>query len=146
MSFPPIEELLPHRPPMLWIDEVSWHEGDAIRCALRIRDQVFVENGEVDPVVSIEWMAQTVGALVGLYDRRQQQAPRPGYLIAIPEAEFTVDRFRVGDVLVLHARRTWGDETLASFEARVEREGETAARAQLSVYRRKLGDTSTEMP
>jgi predicted hotdog family 3-hydroxylacyl-ACP dehydratase len=146
MSYPPIEELLPHRPPMLWIDEVTWHEGDAIRCSLRIRDQVFVADGEVEPVVSIEWMAQTVGALVGLYDRRVQLAPRPGYLIAIPEAEFAVERFLVGDVLELHARRTWGDETLASFEARVEREGTLAARAQLSVYRRKVGDSNTEMP
>ncbi len=146
MSFPPVEELLPHRAPMLWIDEVVWHEDHSIRCALRIRDQVFVANGEVDPVVSIEWMAQTVGALVGLHDRSQRQAPRPGYLIAIPEAEFHVDRFVVGDALELHASRTWGDETLASFEARVERAGALAARAQLSVYRRKLGDTHTEMP
>jgi hypothetical protein len=68
-------------------------------------------------------------------------------LIAIPEAEFTVDRFSVGDALAIYASRTWGDETLASFEARVERDGKLAARAQLSVYRRKLGDTtSPEMP
>jgi predicted hotdog family 3-hydroxylacyl-ACP dehydratase len=146
MSLPRIEELLPHRAPMLWIDEVTWHEGDSIRCALCIRDQVFVMNGEVEPVISIEWMAQTVGALVGLYDRSQQQTPRPGYLIAVPEAEFSVERFLVGDVLDLHASRTWGDSTMASFEARVERGGKTAARAQLSVYRRKLGDTRTEMP
>ncbi|HEX5656828.1 MAG TPA: hypothetical protein VFX59_06520 [Polyangiales bacterium] len=146
MSFPPIEQLLPHRPPMLWIDAVTWHHGDSIRCALQIRDQVFVVNGEVDPVVSIEWMAQTVGALVGLYDHSQEQVPRPGYLIAVPEAEFMVDRFVVGDQLDLHARRTWGDSTLASFEARVERDGKVAARAQLSVYRRKLGDSSSEVP
>jgi predicted hotdog family 3-hydroxylacyl-ACP dehydratase len=144
--YPPIEELLPHRPPMLWIDEVRWQQGDAIRCALRIRDQVFVSHGEVDPVVSIEWMAQTVGALVGLYDRGARQVPRPGFLIAIPEAEFAVDRFVVGDVLDVHARRAWGDETLASFEARVERDGLLAARAQLSVYRRKLGEPAGEMP
>ena len=146
MSFPPVDQLLPHRAPMLWLDRVTWHEGDAIRCALRVRDQVFVVNGEVDPVVSIEWMAQTVGALVGLYDRSQLRAPRPGYLIAVPEAEFAVERFVVGDLLELHACRTWGDSTLASFEARVERDGKTAARAQLSVYRRKLGDTNSEMP
>lgn len=147
MSFPPIEELLPHRAPMLWVDEVSWHEGDAIQCKLRVRaEHVFVKDGEVEPVVAIEWMAQTVGALVGLYDRRQSLAPRPGYLIAIPEAEFMVDRFVVGDALDLFARRAWGDETLGSFEARVERAGALAARAQLSVYRRKLGDVALEVP
>lgn len=136
MSYPPIEQLLPHRAPMLWLDEVSWHQGDSIRCALRIRDQVFVANGEVEPVVAVEWMAQAVGALVGLYDRKVQQVPRPGYMIAIPEAEFAVDRFLVGDLLDVHARRSWGDDTLASFEGRVERDGVLCARAQLSVYRR----------
>jgi predicted hotdog family 3-hydroxylacyl-ACP dehydratase len=139
MSFPPITDLLPHRAPMLWIDEVVAHHGDDISCRLTVRpDHVFVSDGEVEPVVAIEWMAQTVGALVGLYDRKQSLAPRPGYLIAIPEAEFFVPRFRVGDALDLFARRAWGDETLASFEARVELAGKPAARAQLSVYRRPV--------
>lgn len=147
MSFPPIEQLLPHRPPMLWLDEVVDHEGDEVRCRLTVREShVFVEDGAVEPIVSIEWMAQTVGTLVGLYDRKRSLAPRPGYLIAIPEAEFFVERFRVGDVLELWARRTWGDETLASFESQVVREGARAARAQLSVYRRALGEHGSVLP
>lgn len=141
MSFPPIEDLLPHRAPMLWIDEVVSHSGDDIECRLTVRDEhVFVQEGRVEPMVAIEWMAQTVGALVGLFDREKSQAPRPGYLIAIPEAEFYVERFCVGDTLDLFARRAWGDDTLASFEARVELAGKPAARAQLSVYRRQLED------
>jgi predicted hotdog family 3-hydroxylacyl-ACP dehydratase len=148
MSFPPITELLPHRPPMLWVDEVLWHQGHEIRCALRIRaDHVFVVAGVVEPVVSVEWMAQAVGALVGLHDRSESVRPRPGYLIAIPEAEFAVAEFRVGDLLTLCARRAWGDETLASFQGHVERDGALVARAQLSVYRRKQGAGSAlEMP
>lgn len=139
VSFPAITELLPHRPPMLWVDEVLAHEGDQVRCRLTLRSEhVFVERGQVDPVVSVEWMAQTVGALVGLYDRTKSITPRPGYLIAIPDAQFFVDSFQVGDVLELRARKAWGDATLASFEAQVERAGNVAARAQLSVYRRPL--------
>ncbi len=139
MSFPPIEELLPHRPPMLWIDEVVDQRGDDIHCRLTVREShAFVSGGQVEAIVAIEWMAQTVGALVGLYDRKRGDAPRPGYLIAIPEAHFSVERFAVGDVLELYAHRAWGDESLASFECRVERGGALAATAQLSVYRRAL--------
>jgi predicted hotdog family 3-hydroxylacyl-ACP dehydratase len=135
-GYPPIGELLPHRPPMLWIDEVVAQAGDDVHCRLTVRDEhVFVHGGEVDPVVSVEWMAQTVGALVGMFDRKQSQSPRPGYLIAIPEAQFFVPTFAVGDVLEVHARRSWGDATLASFEAHIERAGVLVARAQLSVYR-----------
>jgi predicted hotdog family 3-hydroxylacyl-ACP dehydratase len=139
VSFPPITELLPHRPPMLWIDEVVHHQGDDVHCRLTVREShVFVEAGRVEPVVAIEWMAQTVGALVGLYDRAVSERPRPGYLIAVPDAQFFVDIFEVGDVLEIKAQLSWGDSTLASFEAQVEREGKLTARAQLSVYRRKL--------
>lgn len=139
MSFPEIVELLPHRPPMIWLDEVVAHEQDLVRCALALRkEHVFLEQGQVEAVVSIEWMAQTVGVLVGLYDRRRSLSPRPGYLIAIPEAEFFVEQFQLGDLLSLQARRVWGDETLGSFECQVERAGSIAARAQLSVYRRAL--------
>lgn len=136
MSFPPIAELLPHQPPMLWLDEVIARDGDTVHCRLTIRDShVFVEDGEVEPLTSVEWMAQTVGALVGLMDRVKRESPRPGYLIAVPEAQFFVERFAVGDVLDLKARRNWGDDTLASFECEVLRGAEQAAVAQLSVYR-----------
>lgn len=148
MSFPAIEQLLPHRPPMLWIDSVVAQAGDDVHCRLTVRDShVFVVDGKVDPVVSVEWMAQTVGALVGLFDRARAEEPRPGYLIAVPEAQFMVDSFRVGDVLELRAHKAWGDETLASFEAQVELRGRLAATAQLSVYRRKLGhEAKGELP
>jgi len=139
VSYLPIEQLLPHEPPMLWLDRVLFRDGDAVRCALEIRpDHVFVEDGLVEPVVSIEWMAQTVGALVGIIDRGNDQNPRPGYLIAIPEASFAVDTFAVGDRLEIEAKRVWGDDELASFECAVARAGQTVAKAQLSVYRRAL--------
>jgi predicted hotdog family 3-hydroxylacyl-ACP dehydratase len=124
---------------MLWLDRVLFREGDAIRCALEIRSEhVFVDDGLVEPVVSIEWMAQTVGALVGMFDRGQDMAPRPGYLIAVPEATFEVENFSVGDQLEIEAKRVWGDDELASFECAVARAGHTVAKAQLSVYRRAL--------
>ena len=139
MTFLPIQDLLPHEPPMLWLDRVLFRDGDKIRCGLEIRSEhVFVEDGSVEPVVSIEWMAQTVGALVGIFDRRKELVPRPGYLIAIPEATFDVDTFEVGDQLVIEAKRVWGDDELASFECAVARGGRTVATAQLSVYRRAL--------
>jgi predicted hotdog family 3-hydroxylacyl-ACP dehydratase len=139
MTFPAIEELLPHAPPMLWVDEVCGCEEDLVRCKLTLReDHVFVEERSVDPLIAIEWMAQAVAALVGLWDRQKQIDPRPGFLIAIPEACLEVERFHVGDTLFITAKRVWGDEQLASFECQVERAGVQVARAQLSVYRRAL--------
>ncbi len=136
MSFLPIEKLLPHRPPMLWIDEVVSRGDDSVCCKLTIRDDhVFVEHGRVEPLIALEWMAQAVAVLVGLRDRDQDQTPRPGYLIAIPQGSLDVEDFRVGDELRIDVRRVWGDDALASFECAVTRAGEPCASAQLSVYR-----------
>jgi predicted hotdog family 3-hydroxylacyl-ACP dehydratase len=139
VSFPDIEQLLAHRAPMRWVDEVVASEPEGVQCRLTVRaDHVFVHGGTVEPIVAVEWMAQAIAALVGLRDRQKNEDVRPGYLIAVPEATFAVDSFGVGDVLDLFARRVWGDDELASFECRVERAGETAATAQISVYRRAL--------
>jgi predicted hotdog family 3-hydroxylacyl-ACP dehydratase len=83
-------------------------------------------------------MAQTVGVLVGRWDLKNAIKPRPGFLIAVPEASFAVESFEVGDQLTLTAKRVWGDDQLASFECQVERGARQLARAQLSVYRRAL--------
>jgi predicted hotdog family 3-hydroxylacyl-ACP dehydratase len=137
MSAPLISELLPHAPPMLWLDELVSGGEHQVQCKLVLReDHVFVEDGAVEPLVSLEWMAQAVAALAGLRDRAQALAPRPGFLIAIPEASFEVDAFQLGDELLITATRVWGDDQLASFECSVERRGAVVARAQLSVYRR----------
>ncbi len=70
MSFPEIEALLPHRAPMLWIDRVIARDGARVRCELTVRaDHVFVEDARAESLIAIEWMAQAVGALVGLTDR-----------------------------------------------------------------------------
>lgn len=143
MSYPSIQSLLPHEPPMLWVDEVVEHRADSVVCRLTIRaEHVFVENGQVEPLIAVEWMAQAVAALVGLWDRHNDLDPRPGFLIAIPEACFKVDTFAVGDELTLRATRVWGDDQLASFECEVERLGLQVATAQLSVYRRELSRRS----
>lgn len=144
-SLPAIETLLPHRAPMLWLDEVIARDGDCVRCALTPRpDHIFVEAGRVEPLIAIEWMAQTVGALVGMRDREQSLDPRPGYLIAIPDARFHVSHFALGERLEIEAKRVWGDDQLASFECRVTRGELVCATSQVSVYRKAL--TRSEPP
>jgi len=144
MTFPAIETLIPHRGPMLWLDEVIRRGEDRVRCLLTIRpDHVFVTDGRVEALISIEWMAQTVAALVGLKDRDEgEPAPRPGYLIAIPDAHFLISHFNIGDAVQIEAVRTWGDDELASFKCHVERDDVPCASAQVSVYRKsRVGST-----
>jgi predicted hotdog family 3-hydroxylacyl-ACP dehydratase len=132
---PPVEELVPHRPPMLLIDEVvAWDDAGA-ECRVVLRDDSpFVEAGRVSPMLAIEYMAQCVAVYAGLRGRERGQPVRVGYLVGAREVVLGQEPFRVGDVLRVRARHAWGDEILGSFQCSVERGDEVVAQGTLNVY------------
>jgi predicted hotdog family 3-hydroxylacyl-ACP dehydratase len=84
-----IEQLLPHRYPMIMIDELLTSENDsavAIKC--------FDDNsyGTCDGIVAqpllVEAMAQTVAALHGKHRQQNGMEPSPGMLVGIDSFEF----------------------------------------------------------
>jgi predicted hotdog family 3-hydroxylacyl-ACP dehydratase len=128
--------LVPHQPPMLWIDRIVSVEGEQIVCTVTPRDEhVFVEDGAAETIAAIEWMAQSVAAFVGLEDESKGSGPRPGYLVAIPEAKFFVPHVRVGETVALTCTRRFGDQQLASFTCVARRGDEVLAEAIINVYR-----------
>lgn len=140
-SLPTPIELLPHRPPMLLLDEVTSWNGDRVECRVVLRDDSpFVEAGRVASTIAVEYMAQCVAAFAGLRGRERGEPVRIGYLVGAREVTFAVDDLRVGDVLRVEASPVWGDETLGNFACAVDREGEAVARGTLNVYQGELPD------
>ena len=96
---------------------------------------MFVENGRVDALVGVEYMAQTIGAFVGYIGLAKGQAVRVGFLVGIREAKFLVPSFSVGDVLDVEVVRVWGDEDAGAFQCTLTRGGEPLLTASLQVFR-----------
>jgi len=137
--WPPIAELVPHRPPMLLLDRVVAHDAESVICEVRIAARSpFVEDGRIPAVVGIEYMAQCVAAFAGLAARAEGRPPRIGFLLGCRELRLCTDAFAVGDTLTVEARRTWGDSALGHFICRVERDGETLVSGTLNVYQGEL--------
>ena len=132
----PVGDLVPHQPPMLWIDEVTEHGDESIVCRVTLRrEHVFLDAGQAESVVVVELMAQSVAAFVGLADRQKGDPPRPGYLVAIPEARFFVPEVTLGQVIDISCARRFGAEKIASFFC-VARHGNVAlAEAIINVVR-----------
>jgi len=129
-----IEQLVPHRQPSLFLDEVAEAGEDHIACRATIRaDSPFVENGGIDGVVLLEVMAQAVAAYAGLVARRQGAEPRVGFLIGCRDAGFSGERLAVGAEVVVEARREWGQHEVGNFRCRVLRAGAVLAEAVLNV-------------
>lgn len=138
---PAIADLLPHRPPMLWLDEVLEHGEHHIVCGLEVQDTpAYCDEGQVDCTIAVEWMAQAAGAFIGLRDRAGGDAPRPGFLIGAPQVTFEADSFSIGQRLRVEATHSFGDANLASFECRVLQGEAPLVSGTLTFFRPKRGE------
>ena len=137
----PLEELIPHRPPMVLIDAVESFDAAAKRLVARVTigaNQLFSGPDGVPNWVAIEYMAQTAAALVGLYDKvTAPGAPaRPGLLLGTRRLDLKLDRFEMGKSYRITAENVFSDADAASFACSIEDEtGETVATATLNAYR-----------
>lgn len=136
MSYPPIEELIPHAPPMVLIEELcDWAPG-AASCALTVRERApFVSaRGTVESAVCVEYMAQTVAACLGYEALQGGAGVRVGMIIACKRFRAHAGALRVGDRLLIHARRVRGNDVLSHFDCHIERDGQALYEATLTLY------------
>lgn len=132
--FPPITELIPHRPPMVLLDEVIACEPGRVTCRATLQpDCVFAVDGFVHPAALIELVAQACAAYVRLLPGDGDGPPRLGLIMGSREASFEVDRLAVGEVLTVVAQKQYGESQLASFVGTVTRGTTLCATIQLSV-------------
>jgi predicted hotdog family 3-hydroxylacyl-ACP dehydratase len=137
-GFPDIETLIPHRRPMRLIDRVLDADPAAMTCAGVVRqNDPFLRDGRLDASGLLEWMAQTMAALVTWRD------PRPGtmgYLVGSRQVELPDVPVHAGDELIVRVREdgTLGD--YASFHGEVTRDGVLVCRGNLKVMRVREGE------
>lgn len=128
-----LEDLLPHRSPMILIDEIV--DFDAVTNTLTT--SVTVKELWADNHVAVEYMAQTAAALAGLSDRLSDPGctPRPGFLLGTRVMDLKIDRFEPGATYLVFATYEFYDSNTASFNCRISRDGETVASAVINAYR-----------
>ena len=132
--FPPIEALVPHRPPMLLVDRVVECRGDVTASEATLRaDHLFARDGLVPAEVGVEMIAQTVAAFVGIDALSAGEKPKVGFLTSCRDLVLHVPWFRIGDVLRIEVRRVWGDVSAAQFAGAVLRDGDIVVRTVINV-------------
>ena len=136
--YPPVEVLLPHSHPMILVDKLVSAELDKITASVTLRpDSPLMQNGTVPALVSIEYMAQSIGLLTGYESYKRNCPVQVGYLLGARSLDLAVDHFSDGDELIIEVTRIFGEDELGAFQCRVSRNGETMASAVLNVYRNK---------
>lgn len=140
LGAPPVADVLPHDPPMVLLtsfDPASFSE-DRLSAFVEIDgDSPFYDGalGGVSSVFALEYMAQTMAALVGLKRRRMRLAPRIGFVLGSRSIDVGVDRFVRGERYRVDAEMVFTDGSFASFDVRiVAGDGTVAAKGRLNAF------------
>lgn len=129
-----VEQVLPHAPPMVLLDELIDYGNEALTAAVTIRnDSLFLQSEGVPSYVAIEYMAQAVAAYGGVEALNEHRPVRIGYLLGTRNFASKVPFFRVGDRLIVRVSVIYVD-ALSSFACQILVDEEIVAEANLSVY------------
>jgi hypothetical protein len=144
LEFPlPVSKLgdwLPHRPPMVWVDEVVEITAETGVCAVTIQEKAgyYGESG-VRETAPIEWMAQSYGfiktaqALSGFIPLTD--SPNKAYLVAVKGLSFEGALPRAGERATIHIGQTRQVGPLSLFEGIIKNQAQhVVCRAQVKVY------------
>lgn len=140
MAFPPLDEILPHRPPMLLLDALTAAEDQFVSCQVTVREGApFVHAGKVSALLAVEYFAQAVAALFAFKARGGDGAPFHGLLLGVRDLDLEVPHLCVGDLLAVDCREQWASGPVAQYSCTLSRGSERLAAGAITVLR---GDPS----
>ena len=119
-KYPSIEQLLPHRPPMILIDRLVQADGSTTVCEVTIGPHsMFLQADGVPAFVGIEYMAQTVAAHGGYQSYLEGQPIAVGLLLGTRRLETHCQFFELGQTLRIEATHIWGQHELMRFRCAI---------------------------
>lgn len=129
-----ITQVLPHRPPMLLVDELVECRGDHVKAVKTFRDGDYgVVDGVVAEAFLIECLAQTLAALRGYNARLKGLEPLFGMLVGVDN--FTVhESAKAGEELEMSGVVTRELGSFCLSEGTVCVEGRLLAEGALKFY------------
>ena len=134
---PAPEAVLPHRPPMRFIDSILKHGADALECIARIPGRcALVSGGSAPTVAAIEVAAQAAAVWEALqrWRRQGETAPRVGYLVAMRDVAFFTDRIPADQPLRVSVHLEAASAALAHYRFEVTLDGLLLARGAVGTF------------
>ena len=133
-ALPELAALVPHRPPMLLVDELVSHEGRKVVCRAHIRDDhPFLQGGKVPALVAVELFAQSAAALVGLLASAGGPSMTMGALLGSRQVQLHTDALWPGDTVDIHCEEVWTIGPAAQIECALFRDGAKIAEGSVNV-------------
>jgi predicted hotdog family 3-hydroxylacyl-ACP dehydratase len=138
VQYPPLEQLLPYRPPMILLDRMIDATDKGSMCEVTIGPQTpFIEPAGVPAFVGLEYMAQAVAAYAGYRSYLAGTSMAVGFLLGTPELKTCCQFFDCGQTLQIQATHVWGDNEFMQFHCTIQDAltGKLLQQAELHVFK-----------
>ena len=133
----PIRELIPHRPPMLFVDHVLGEAEDGASALGRVPGGcALVERGRTPAFVALELAAQTAAVWEALRRSRVSGAgePRMGYLVSVKDVSMHTATIAADADLIATVRLVAVAPPLATYAVEIAASGACALRGTIGTY------------
>lgn len=139
--FPDLASILPHKAPMILISGVEECDLEALELKASVEiseDSMFFDAalGGVPAWLGIEYMAQSVGALFGLWKQaRQQDQQQLGFILGTRRYANSSPYFKNGERYFINVSEIFFDAEIGSFRCVIsDAQGNTCAEAEINVF------------
>lgn len=130
----PIAELLPMKPPMVFLDRVVSYDDPRLVTMVDIRPGIpYFDDGAVPAWIGIEYMAQSVAAHAGFMARQRGEPPSVGFLLGTRSYKCGVSQFPQGKSLQIKVEPLFLEAGLGAFDCCIDMDGPVAA-ARVNVF------------
>lgn len=133
-----IEELLPHSPPMVLIDEIVDYSTDHLVAKINCNKQSRFFDNTINGVpgwVGLEYMAQSIAAYAGVQAKIKHQPIKLGFLLGARKYEMLQSTFLCGFSYNVSVTQLYMDESgLGKFDCMISHQQSCFAKAKLNVY------------
>lgn len=132
---PPIANLIPHEPPMVWLDKlIEWQPGYAKCQATIFTHSAGVVDGRQPAVLLLEHMAQAVAACLGYGAHQSGEPVRVGMIIACRTYELYAESIPVGNILTLEAKCEREVDEVSTYVCTTYQNQQLVAEASMTLY------------
>ncbi|QIR13294.1 hotdog family protein [Shewanella aestuarii] len=133
-----ISNFIPHRSPMILVNEILSHQPDGLSTLIHITPQSPYFNESLNGVanyVCIEYMAQSIAALAGVEAKMQNQPIRVGFLLGSRKLQMHIPYFANGVSYRTQITRLYQEDSgLAVFDCAIFHEQTLVASANVNVF------------
>ncbi|GGQ03630.1 hotdog family protein [Shewanella litoralis] len=133
-----ISEFVPHRAPMILIDNLLEHQPDSLLTAIHINEASAYFDSAINGVpnyVGIEYMAQSIAALAGVEAKLMGDKVRVGFLLGSRKLQMHIGHFILGQTYHTRVSRLYQEPSgLAVFDCQISHQGHVIASANVNVF------------